>query len=249
MEGNQEKRRTNHVIIVTSDAANANVRQFKIRTWVLGLIVIVLFAAFGALLGFLFYEERIWQAAIEKSNQQLQKMEALSLEKDAVKAEMEKKELELTEEIQNLKDEVQILSTTLNQKVESEKNLRETLESLSVPTGFPVNGSASSIETEGGDKPGVKIETSAGVVVIATAKGTVIAVNDDLEYGHNVWVDHGNGYVTIYRCQSDPALKIGDEVYQGTAIFLVEEGKTTIGYQMMLNGEYLNPLDVIEIKG
>ena len=67
MEGSKQKHTTNHVIIVTSDAVDANVRQFKIRTWVLGLIVIVLFAVFGALLGYLFYEERIWQAAIDKS--------------------------------------------------------------------------------------------------------------------------------------------------------------------------------------
>ena len=249
MEGNQGKRHTNHVIIVTSDAANANVRQFKIRTWILGLIIIFLFALFGALLGFLFYEERIWQTAIEKSNQQLQKMEALAVEKDQVKADMEKKELELTEEIQNLQDEVQILSTTLNQKVESEKNLTEELEGLCIPTGFPLNGSAYSIESETGANGGIKISASSGVMVIATARGTVIAINDDVEYGHNVWVDHGNGYVTVYRCQKDPAVKLGDEVFQGATIFLVEEENVMVGYQMLLDGNYVNPLDVIEIKG
>ena len=249
MEDKKAKRRTNHVIIVTSDAVDANVRQFKIRTWVLGLIVIFLFAAFGALIGFLFYEERIWQAAIEKSNQQLKKMETLASEKDQVKAEMEQKELELTEEIQNLKDEVQILSTTLNQKVESEKNLTETIEALSIPTGFPLNGSATSIEAESGEKLGVKIETSANTMVVATAKGTVIAVNDDLDYGHNCWVDHGNGYVTIYRNNGTLAIKQGDEIYQGTTIFLTDESSTTIVYEMMQGGEYIDPLEHVDIKG
>lgn len=249
MEGNQEKRRRNHVIIVTSDATNANVRQFKIRTWILGLIMIVLFAAFGALLGFLFYEERIWQTAIERSNQQLEKMETLSREKDQVKSQMEKQELALQEQITSLQDEVQLLSTTLNQKVENEKALQEKLDSLSVPTGFPLNGSASAIEAEGKDQVGIRITTSPGVMVIATAKGTVIAVNDDVEYGHNVWVDHGNGYVSIYRNASSPAVKVGDEVYMGTTVFLVGDGANMVGYQMMYQDEYVNPLDVIEIKG
>lgn len=249
MEDKKAKRRTNHVIIVTSDAVDANVRQFKIRTWVLGLIVIFLFAAFGALIGFLFYEERIWQAAIEKSNQQLRKMETLALEKDQVKSEMEQKELELTEEIQNLKDEVQILSTTLNQKVESEKTLTETIEALSIPTGFPLNGSVTSIDTESGEKLGVKIETSANTMVVATAKGTVIAVNDDLDYGHNCWVDHGNGYVTIYRNNGMMAVKQGDAINQGTTIFLTDENSTTIVYEMMLGGEYIDPLEHVDIKG
>ena len=86
-------------------------------------------------------------------------------------------------------------------------------------------------------------------MVIATAKGTVIAVNDDVEYGHNVWVDHGNGYISIYRNASSPAVKVGDEVYMGTTVFLVGDGANMVGYQMMYQDEYVNPLDVIEIKG
>ena len=249
MEVSQKKQKTNHVIIVTSDAKDANVRQFKIRTWILGLVVILVFAIIGALIGFLFYEERIWQAAIEKSNQQLHTMEALADEKDKVKAEMEAKELELTEEIRALQDEVQVLSTTLNQKVESEKTLMEELEKMSIPTNLPLNGSAISIEKEGTDRPVAKIVSYEGNVVVATAKGTVIAVNDDVLYGHNVWIDHGNGYQTIYRNASEPLVKQGDLVYQGTTIFLLDENSTTVGYQMIRDGEYLNPLDVIEIKG
>ncbi|MBR4732425.1 MAG: peptidoglycan DD-metalloendopeptidase family protein [Lachnospiraceae bacterium] len=249
MEGSKQKHTTNHVIIVTSDAVDANVRQFKIRTWVLGLIMIVLFAVFGALLGYLFYEERIWQAAIDKSNQQLHAMEELTAEKDRVKAAMERKEQQLNQEIQTLENEVEVLSTTLNEKVESEKKLTEELEKLSVPTGFPINGSATDIETTGIDRPSAKITALPGTMVIASARGTVIAVNDDVEYGHNVWVDHGNGYVTIYRNQGTPFVKRGDEVFLGTALFLIDEKGTSVGYQIMLDGNYVNPLDLIEIKG
>ncbi|MBR3508895.1 MAG: peptidoglycan DD-metalloendopeptidase family protein [Lachnospiraceae bacterium] len=249
MEEKHQKRRTNHVIIVTSDAVDANVRQFKIRTWVLGLIVIVLFAAFGALLGFLFYEERIWQAAIDKSNQQLRAMTELANENAKVKTQMEARELELKEQIQNLENEVQVLSATLNEKIENEKKLTEEIESISLPTGFPINGSATDVVTEGVDRPVAKITATPGTMVVATAKGTVIDVKDDVLYGHNVWVDHGNGYVTIYRNQGDPFVKIGDEVYQGTTIFMIEPIGTSVGYQIMHDGSYVNPLDVIEIKG
>ena len=86
-------------------------------------------------------------------------------------------------------------------------------------------------------------------MVVATAKGTVIDVNDDLEYGHNIWVDHGNGYVTVYRNTNDPLVKKGDLVYQGTALFLIGGSESVVGYQIMLDGNYLNPLDLIEIKG
>lgn len=249
MEGKKPWRLTNHVIIVTSDAADADVKRFKIRTWVLALVVLLLFAVFGALLGYLFYEERIWQAAIDKSNQQLRAMEALQTENERIKTELEARELELLEEIQSLQDEVLVLSTTLNQKVESERQLNEELEKFYIPTSFPLNRSAYSIEAVGEAHYTAKITTSAGNMVVATAKGTVIAVNDDLEYGHNVWVDHGNGYITIYRNQGDPMVEQGDVVYQGTTIFMIGDKGTDLGYEIMLNGEYLNPIDVIEIKG
>ncbi|MBO4291869.1 MAG: M23 family metallopeptidase [Lachnospiraceae bacterium] len=249
MDGKKRKRFTNHVLIITSDAVDANVKQFRIKTWVLALVGALLCALFGALLGYLFYEERIWQHAIEKSNNQLHAMEQLHDENLQVKSELEKRELELTDEIQGLKDEVQSLSAALNQKVESEEKLREELEKISMPTSFPLNGSASSLTISGDSTPIAKIVTSDGTMVVATAKGTVIAVNDDLEYGHNVWVDHGNGYMTVYRNQEEPVVKQGDVVFRGTTLFVIGKKNTLLGYQIMLNGAYINPTDVMDIKG
>ena len=249
MEERKRRRITNHVLIVTSDAEDASVRQFRIRTWVLGVVVVLLCAVFGAMIGYFIYEENIWQQAIDRSNAQVQTMKQLQEENAQVKSELEIKELELLEEIQTLKDEVQVLSTTLNQKVESESQLSEELAKLYIPTGFPLNGSASSCEVEGEESPVAKIVASGGVMAVATAKGTVVAVNDDLEYGHNIWVDHGNGYVTIYRNQADPVVKQGDIVYQGTTLYLIGDKNTELGYQIMLNGEYVDPMDVINIKG
>lgn len=249
MEERKRRRITNHVLIVTSDAEDANVKQFRMRTWILGVVVVLLCAVFGAMIGYFIYEENIWQEAINRSNAQVQAMKQLQEENAQVKTEMENRELELMEEIQMLKDEVQVLSNTLNQKVESESRLSEELTNLYIPTGFPLNGSASSYEVEGAEVPVARIATSGGVMVVAAAKGTVIAVNDDLDYGHNIWVDHGNGYVTIYRNQADPVVKQGDIVYQGTTLYLIGEKNTVLGYQIMFEGEYVNPMDVTNIKG
>ena len=186
MEAKKRKSLTNHVIIVTSDAVDANVRQFKIKTWLLLLVIIVVFALIGALLGYLYYEENIWATAIDKSNRQLQSLEKLQQENERVKAELEARELELTDQIQGLQEEISLLSSNLNQKIENEKRLTEELESISLPKSFPLNGSASSMELADETSMVVKIVTSEGTMVVATAKGTVVAVNEDLEYGHNV---------------------------------------------------------------
>lgn len=34
--------------------------------------------------------------------------------------------------------------------------------------------------------------------VHAAANGTVVAVTSDAHYGNQVWIDHGNGYATLY---------------------------------------------------
>lgn len=249
MEGKKQNRITSHVIIVTSDAEDAGVKQFRIRSWIVGLVVILLCAAFGALIGYFAYEENIWQEAIDRSNTQLRAMEQLQNENEQVKTDMEQKELKLLEEIRTLQEEVQILSTTLNQKVESEGQLREEVSKLSDPTGFPLNGSASSCEVEGADAPVAKIAASSGVMAVATARGTVIAVNDDVEYGHSIWIDHGNGYITIYRNQADPVVKQGDTVFRGTTLYLIGDKNRELGYQIMYENEYINPMDTIDIKG
>lgn len=249
MEGKKQNRKISHVIIVTSNAEDAGVKQFRISSWIVGLIMILLCAAFGALIGYFVYEENIWQKAIDKSNAQLRVMEQLQDENEQVKSDMEQKELELMKEIQTLKDEVQVLSTTLNQKVESERQLNEELSKLSNPTGIPLNGSASSCEVEGADAPVVKIAASSGVMAVATARGTVIAVNDDAEYGHSIWIDHGNGYITIYRNQADPVVKQGDSVFRGTTLYLIEDKNKVLGYQIMYENEYVNPMNFIDIKG
>ena len=81
-----------------------------------------------------------------------------------------------------------------------------------------------------------------GSMVVATAGGTVIAVNDEGEYGHNIWIDHGNGYITIYRNQGDVKVKQGETVTQRTTLFLIGADNTKLGYQMMKDGAYINPM-------
>ena len=90
---------------------------------------------------------------------------------------------------------------------------------------------------------------ATGAMVVATANGTVSAVNDDAEFGHNVWVDHGNGYVTIYRNQREVKVNQGETVRQGSTLFIINEDNSTLGYQMLKDGVYINPMEVLAISG
>ena len=84
---------------------------------------------------------------------------------------------------------------------------------------------------------------------MATADGTVLAVNVDAEYEQNVWIDHGNGYVTVYRNSGEVKVKQGETVTQGTTLFIIEDADSKLGYQMLKDGVYINPVDVLAING
>lgn len=237
MQSKKHKRRMNHVVIVTSDAVDANVKQLRIRPWILQVVILILCIIIGALIGYFVYEEKLWEAARQRSSEQQEIVKQLEKENKALQSEVE-----------GLNSQIQILSETVNQKVQTESELTALLEGQSLPTEFPLTGSASMQEAAEGD-PMCVFSASAGTMVVATATGTVTAVNDDPDYGHSVWVEHGNGYTTIYRNKGDVTVKQGDQVVQGSTLFMVGEDNTALGYQMMKDGSYINPMDMLAISG
>ena len=241
MGSKRHKRKNSHVVLVTSDAADAGLTQFRIRPWILQTIIVILCVIFGAAIGYVYYEtdDKLQQAAqdasvirqLELQNQELAEQNAM-----------------LEGQVAKQQEQIQILSDTVNQKVQNETELSEQLERQSTPTEFPLNGSATMEEiTEG--NPMCVFTASSGTMVIAAASGTVMAVNDEPEYGHNVWVDHGNGYITIYRNQGEVKVKPGEVISQGTTIFLINDENSKLGYQMMRDSEYIDPMEMLTISG
>ena len=241
MRSKRHKRKNSHVVLVTSDAADAVMTQFRIRPWILQTIIVVLCVTFGAVIGYVYYEAdgRLQRAAQDASEiQQLELQNQELAERNAV----------LESQVARQEEQIQILSDTVNKKVQNETELSQQLERQSTPTEFPLNGSATMEETTEGD-PMCIFTASSGTMVIAAASGTVMAVNDEPEYGHNVWVDHGNGYITIYRNQGDVKVKPGEMISQGTTIFLIDDENSKLGYQMMRDNEYSDPMEMLTISG
>lgn len=245
MQRRKHKRKIDHVVIVTSNAVDANVKQFRIKSAGRRVLITVLCLVIGGLLGYLFFEKSIWQAVDARNEEQLANIRQLQ-EKAAA---LENEKLALEAEIAGLNENIQILSDTVNQKMKNEAELAAQIAKLSMPTEFPLSGSATMEEGEAEGHPICIFTASEGITVVATAKGTVTAVNDDVEYGHNVWVDHGNGYVTIYRNGGEASVKQGDSVVNGTPLFTIGASHEKLGYQMMLDGVYISPMDMLAISG
>lgn len=239
MRRRRHKRKNCHVVIVTSDAVDAGVKQFRLRGWVGETLLLLACVAAGTAIGFCLFErgDSTQEELMEKNFQQEQQIQTLEQDNSSYQA-----------QIEELQDTVAILSETITQKAESESSLTELLEQEYTPTEFPLTSSATFEEATEGD-PMCVFTAATGAMVVATANGTVSAVNDDAEFGHNVWVDHGNGYVTIYRNQGEVKVKQGETVRQGSTLFIINEDNSTLGYQMLKDGVYINPMEVLAISG
>ncbi|MBQ8246425.1 MAG: M23 family metallopeptidase [Lachnospiraceae bacterium] len=91
---------------------------------------------------------------------------------------------------------------------------------------------------------GVKKETQ----IVAAGAGVVKSVEEGTD-GTHVMIDHGNGYVSVYLFKGTPKVKTGDEVLRGTLLFEVTSNNAKFSFQILENGNYVNPMDLMEIHG
>lgn len=233
----RHKRKKHRIVLLASDAVNAGVEQIHYHPWRPWVVILILCAFLGGCLGYFYFVEGL-RAEMEGSTSVQQ----------AQIARLEQEKAELESEIVSLNETIKILSNTVNQKTQNEIQLSEQLERQTMPTEFPLTGMAT-METASEGDPMCIFTATDGAMVVATAGGTVTAVNDDGEYGHNIWVDHGNGYVTVYRNSGEVKVKQGETVTQGTTLFLISDENSKLGYQMLKDGVYIDPLEMLAISG
>ncbi len=237
MEPKKHKRKIKRYVILTSDATDNVDKQIRIYPavcWALVLLFCGLVAAGG-----IFAAEYGSFLDGQAGSREQQAM---------VMQDLEEKNQALEEEVKNLSSNVDALSETLQQKIQSETQLQAQLTELSLPTDFPLNRAASITEVTEGN-PMCIFTASEGSFVIVSAMGNVTAVEDDGEYGHSITIDHGNGYVTIYKNKGEVQVKVGDEVMKGMTLYIVGSENTTLGYQMIYQGNYINPMEMLAISG
>lgn len=169
--------------------------------------------------------------------------------------------LNLTKENEDLKKQVSELSVSLQSseavlnRIETElskeaQQAEEAAEEESVPTEIPVKGGTviqlQDPTIESGEKPdGIVFSALEGAVVVATAKGSVISVDSDPNYGNKVVIDHGNGYITTYRTNALIKVSFGDSVRKNDMIAVFTELEGQCEYEITLDGVLINPTTMI----
>ena len=156
----------------------------------------------------------------------------------------------LSVENDSLSSKVAVLSETVSKKAATEEAMTQEETENAMPKGFPLSGGTSTM-TSGtdGDDPILMFDASAGINIVSSGTGTVLAIEDDAEYEHRIIIDHGNGYRSIYRNAGEPLVKVGDNLGKGYILFSITNGNEKIGYQIMVDNAYVDPMEVIEING
>lgn len=237
MQNRKHKRKVSRIVIFTSDAVDAKTRQLRIHPFTAMLLTLFFCSLAGCMIGYVIYGKQLWDKQNEKVMMQAELMASLEEEKNLLEV-----------EIENLNNNIKVLSTVVNEKSQTAEELQEELTLQSLPTDYPLTGSAGIEEVTAG-YPMVVFTASEGITVIASGKGTITAIEQDETYGNKITVDHGNGYVSIYCNKGEPKVKVGDEVAKGSTLYLIGEDNKEMAYQILKDGHYINPTDMLSING
>ena len=254
MRLNLRKSKTSYTVMIMSDSAKKHHREFHIRAGAVGAVSVFAFALFVAAICYVVYSSITLSDSMERSRKQLDQIAQLKEANEQL--ELEKGELQ--SEIAKLEETVSILSDTVNQKVEAEQALEAEEEEEHIPKGFPMSGTAQIKEETNDDEAQMRaseerkeiiFSAAAGTNVISSGAGTVLSVGEDVEYGNLISIDHGNGYVSVYRNGGNPMVKEGNEVTRGAILYVIDDENTDTGYSIRKDDTYVDPMELIEING
>lgn len=251
------KSKKSYTVMIISDSARNQRKEFHINAGLAGTVMLGSFLLLVGVVCYVVYSVITLSDSLERFKLQAdqivklqEEIEQLEAEAEGLKAEKE----EMAEQINNLND-------TVDQHAQVQQALAAEEEEAHIPRGFPLSGTAQlkteetadDDEDEGmrahEDRKEVIFAASEGINVIASGTGTVLSVDVDVDYGNVVSIDHGNGYISIYRNNGTPVVKAGNEITRGAILYVVGEDNAELGYSISKDDTYIEPMEMIEING
>lgn len=262
MKPRKHKHKESFSILLISNTGQ-NSRQFHASPFFLRLFtvfVIVLCISSGWLIYQYWtgWENRTaFSAAGRKENTddseiQEELLERLSTqEKMVAQLEEEKESLSRQNEALTSENKALLAAAKGNLATEQETQEQSAEEDTAFPSKYPYSEQGTVAEKYSAEHPYLSIDTEGAGNIIAAGDGTVSMVGSDETYPLIIEIEHGNGYQTRYMfLQAAEAKQAeGEQVQIGTALAAVDTDNVQVDYQVIFEGQPIDPLIVFEAKG
>ena len=175
--------------------------------------------------------------------------------KDKKVIELSEKELELHDELEIYRAQVQQVESEIKKLALLSTNSNYVGGTMSWPVpGYTRISSAFGMRTHpitGVYKlhTGMDIAAPMGASFIAANEGIVVKAEMNGAYGNMVMIDHGGGVSTLYAHGSQILVKVGQNVKKGDEVLKVGSTGYSTGphahFEIRINGQYVNPMDYL----
>lgn len=236
-------------ILLISNTGQSS-RQFHISKLASGLLLcllIVIFVALG-IMGWMLYQNPFGNngGASDELRAQVDSQEQTIQQLETEKA-------NLSQEIETLKQENEaLLQATVEEDGQGEAESETDEDSDDgIPRRYPTSGTSGRLSSYSEEEPYLAISTHTEGSIVATGDGTIVAVTSDDTYPVIVEVEHAKGYRTRYMCRQEADVQAteGAQVEAGDTLFNITIDDSQLDYQILFEGEPIDPLTVIEAKG
>lgn len=168
--------------------------------------------------------------------------------------------------VEQLKSERETLNTQnialvaenemLKQTEKTDTNTEETqaaeaAKDTSIPSQNPYTGVGILKEQYSEEHPCFSIDTQLEDRIIAAGDGTVASIGSDDTYPLVIEIEHGNGYKSRYMCmqEAEVQVEVGEQVQIRDTLIIINREETQLDYQVIYDGQAIDPLLVLEAKG
>lgn len=259
MNPRKHKRKESFSILLVSNTGQ-NSKQFHIARSFIRLFtvfVIVVCAAFGWL-AYRYVNDYqtggagwlVKASSDENSETKEELLEQIAAQEELVK-QLEAQKNALAGENDALTTENKALLEAAKVNMGTDKAGGGSGEDGSAPGRYPYSGQGDLSVKYSQEHPYVSIDTQDGGDVIAAGDGTVTAVGSDDTYPLIIEIEHGNHYKTRYLFlqDADALHEEGAQVRAGDALTTLGAQNVQLDYQVIYEGEPIDPLIVFEAKG
>lgn len=253
MKRQRHKHKDSFSILLISHMGKSS-RQLHVSTFIFRLLLFALFLFCCALAWLILqipFSARQEQALRVRLSEQEKRIQQLEAEKEA-----------LTQEKQTLEREKEFLQLAGKAGKEEEVSgfAQSPTDDMSTQDGtqdpaFPGRSPSSQmgmlVSFYSQEQPYLSINTHREDNLIAAGDGVITAVRSDETWPLIIEVEHGNGYQTRYMCRQMAELQVEEDaqVKAGEILALITSDDTQLDYQVIFEGEPIDPLNVIDAKG